>query len=148
MFIACPQCRAAMPESAAFCPGCGRRMIVPAEVIPAGRFRDNLAAALAYVSFIPAVILLRLRSYKGNHLVRFHALQSILVAIAAVLFAIGVRILFALLSLIPRFGYLFACLAVFVALLAAVMVWLVLLIKALQGKRFKLPVIGSLAERL
>ncbi len=115
---------------------------------PAGSFRDNLAAALAYVSFIPAVILLRLRRYKRNNLVRFHALQSIFLAVAAALVAIVVRILFALLSLIPRFGYLFACLAVFVAVVAGVMVWLVLLIKALQGKRFKLPVIGSLADRL
>jgi uncharacterized membrane protein len=150
MFIACPQCRAVMPENAAFCPGCGLRMIaVPAAVNPpSGRFRDNLAAALAYVSFVPAVILLRLHSYNRNRLVRFHALQSIFFAIAAVLFAIVVRILFALLSLIPRFGYLFAWLAVFVAVLAGLMVWLVLLIKALQGERFKLPVIGRLAERV
>jgi len=138
-----------MPENAAFCPGCGRRMIaVLSEAGPTGRFRDNLAAALAYVSFIPAVIFLRLRSYKHNNLVRFHALQSIFFAIATILLAIVVRILFALLSLIPRFGYLFACLAVFVAVLAGVMVWLVLMIKALQGKRFKLPVIGNLAERV
>jgi uncharacterized membrane protein len=149
MFIACPQCHAVMPEGAAFCPGCGRRMIVaPAAVSPPVRFRENLMAALAYVSFVPALILLRLQSYKGNRLVRFHAVQSIFFAIAAVLFAIVVRILFALLSLIPRFGYLFAWLAVFVAVLAGLMVWLVLLIKALQGERFKLPVIGRLAERV
>jgi len=149
MFIACPQCHAVMPEGAAFCPGCGRRMIVvPAAVHPPGRFGDNLLAALAYVSFVPAVILLRVRTYKSNRLVRFHAVQSIFFAITAVLFAIVVRILFALLVEIPRFGYLFAWLAVFVAVLAGLMVWLVVLIKALQGERFKLPVIGRLAERV
>ena len=148
MFIACPQCHAVMPEDAAFCPGCGRRrIVVSAAVKPPARFRDNLMAALAYVSFVPAVLLLWLHSYKSNRLVRFHAVQSIFFAITTVLFAIVVRILFALLLLIPRFGYLFACLAVFVAAVAAVMVWLVLLIKALQGERFKLPVIGRLAER-
>jgi len=149
MFIACPQCHAVMPEGAAFCPGCGRRMIVmPAAVKPASRFRDNLLAALAYVSFVPAVILLQLRSSRRNRLVRFHAVQSIFLAITAVLFAIVVRILFGLLSLIPRFGYLFGCLAVFVAVLAGLMVWLVVLIKALQGERFQLPLIGRLAERV
>jgi len=150
MFIACPQCHAVMPEGAAFCPGCGRRMIVvpAAAAHPPGRFRDNLLAALAYVSFVPAVILLRLQTSKSNRLVRFHALQSIFFALTAVLFAIVVRILFALLVEIPRFGYLFAWLAVFVAVLAGLMIWLVVLIKALQGERFKLPVIGRLAERV
>jgi len=148
MFIACPQCHASMPGSAAFCPGCGRRMIaVPAEAGPTSRFGDNLAAALAYVSFIPAVILLRLDSYKRNHLVRFHALQSIFLAIAAVFSLIVLRIVFALLLLIPRFGYFFAWLAVLLTALAGVTVWVVVLIKALQGERFKLPVIGNLAER-
>ena len=137
-----------MPEDAAFCPGCGRRMIaVPAAAGPTGHFRDNLAAAVAYVSFIPAVILLRLHSYKHNYLVRFHALQSIFLAIAAVLLAVVLRIVFAILLLIPRFGYLFAWLLVVDSALAGVMVWVVVLIKALQGERFKLPVIGKLAER-
>ncbi len=138
-----------MPERAAFCPGCGRRMVVsPGTEEPPGSFFDNVAAALAYVSFVPAVILLRHHSYNRNYLVRFHALQSIFLAIAAVLSAIVLRILFALLSLIPRFGYLLAWLVVLVAVLAAVIVWLVVVIKALQGERFKLPWIGRLAERV
>ncbi|HXW90478.1 MAG TPA: hypothetical protein VEK33_08010 [Terriglobales bacterium] len=138
-----------MPESAAFCPGCGRHMMAaPDRGDPPGPFRNNLAAALSYVSFVPAVIFLRLQSYNRNRLVRFHALQSIFLAITAVLAAIVLRILFALLSLIPRLGYLFAWLAVLVAVLAAVTVWLVVMIKALQGERFKLPGIGSLAERV
>jgi uncharacterized membrane protein len=120
----------------------------PASGGASGRFPDNVAAALAYVSFVPAVILLRLRSYNRNYLVRFHALQSIFLAIASVLSAVVLRFLFGLLSMIPWFGYLFAWLAVLVAVLAAVTVWLVVLIKALQGKRFKLPLIGSLAERV
>jgi uncharacterized membrane protein len=137
-----------MPESAAFCPGCGRRMIaVPAQAGPKGRFRDNLAAAAAYLSFIPAIILLRLRCYKHNQLVRFHALQSIFLAVAAVFLAVVLRIVFAMLLLIPRFGYLIAWLVVLETGLAGVMVWVVVLIKALQGERFKLPVIGNLAER-
>lgn len=137
-----------MPADAAFCPGCGRRMIaVPAEVGSTGFLKENVAAALAYVTFIPAIVFLRLKPFNHNHLVRFHSWQSIFLAIAAALAALLLRILFFLLSIVPRLGYLLGSLAVVVVGLGFVILWLVVLIKAFQGELFKLPVIGDLAEK-
>jgi uncharacterized membrane protein len=138
-----------MPANAAFCPGCGRRMIaVPAEFATTGFVKENVAAALAYVTFIPVIVFLRVRPFKQNRLVRFHSWQSILFAIAAIVAAIVLRILSFVFSLIPRFGYLLASLAVLVVGLGFAILWLVVLIKAFQGELFKLPVIGDFAEKV
>lgn len=138
-----------MPADAAFCPGCGRRMIaVPAEVASTGFLRENAAAALAYVTFIPAIVFLRLKPFNHNRLVRFHSWQSIFFAIAAALASLVLRILFFLLSLVPRLGYLVGSLVVVMVALGFVMAWLVVLIKAFQGELFKLPIIGDLAEKV
>jgi uncharacterized membrane protein len=137
-----------MPADAAFCPGCGRRMIaVPAEVASTGFLRENVAAALAYVTFIPAIVFLRLKPFNHNRLVRFHSWQSILFAIAAAVASLMLRILFFVFSLVPRLGYLLGSLAVLVVGLGFAILWLVVLIKAFQGELFKLPVIGDFAEK-
>ena len=52
-----------------------------------------------------------------------------------------------MLALIPVIGFLLAWLALTVASMGWVILWLVLVVKALQGATFKLPVIGSLAEK-
>jgi uncharacterized membrane protein len=136
-----------MPLDAAFCPGCGCRMIVaPASVGAPGFLPDNVAGALAYVTPIPAVVFLRLKPFNRNHFVRFHSMQSILLMLAGVAVAIAVRVLFWLLSLIPRFGYLLASLVVLLVVLAWVILWLVIVVKAWQHELYKLPVIGNLAE--
>jgi uncharacterized membrane protein len=57
------------------------------------------------------------------------------------------RALFSILGLIPWLGYLLAWLAVLLVSLAWGILWLVVVVKALQGELFKLPVIGDLAER-
>ena len=136
-----------MPLDAAFCPGCGRRIIVaPASVGARGFLPDNIAAALAYLTPIPAIIFLRVKPFNRNHFVRFHSFQSIFLTLAGLAVAVALRILFWLLSLIPRVGYLMASLAVLLAVLAWVILWLVIVVKALQHELFKLPVIGNLAE--
>lgn len=136
-----------MPDDAAFCPGCGRRMIVaPASVGAQGFLPDNIAAALAYFTPIPAIVLLRLKPFNRNHFVRFHSFQSLFLTLAMVAVAIAARFLFWLLSLVPRFGYLMASLMVMFVVLACGILWLVMIVKAFQHYLFKLPVIGNLAE--
>jgi len=122
-------------------------IVAPAAAGSTGVLKENLAAALAYFTFIPAVIFLGVKPFKRNHFVRFHSFQSIFLAIACVIVAIAMRLVFAALCLIPFFGYLLARLVVLLVALAAVLVWLVVVVKALQGERFKLPVIGGFAER-
>jgi uncharacterized membrane protein len=148
MPISCPQCSAEMPDAAAFCPGCGRRMIaVPGAVASTGFLKENVAGTLAYFTFIPALVFLRIMPFKRNHFVRFHSFQSIYLLLAGLLVALGMRLVFPLLTLIPWLGYLLAWLAVLLVLLAWAMLWAVAVVKAFQGELFKLPVIGGFAER-
>ena len=49
--------------------------------------------------------------------------------------------------IIPIVGPLFVVLVLVVTAFAAVVVWLVLVVKALQGEMFKLPVLGKFAEQ-
>ena len=171
MPITCPQCHARMPDNVAFCPGCGRRMWVPGQdakrpaasppvirtpaVVPVSvtaastpsQFKDNLLGALAYITFVPAVIFVLIEPFKRDRFIRFHSFQSIFLTIATIVIAIALRILYSILTLVPVVGYLMAWLAVTVAVLGWGILWLVLLVKALQGQSFRLPVIGSLAEK-
>jgi uncharacterized membrane protein len=115
--------------------------------LPIGR-NDNLIAATAYITFIPAIFFVLIETFKRNRFIRFHSFQSIFLAVATILAAIAMRILYSLLALIPVLGYLLAWLTSAVLLLGWVILWLVLLVKALQGETFRLPWIGSLAEKI
>lgn len=174
MPISCPQCQAEMPDNAAFCPGCGRRMWVPGqeasktvvnrpaitapavripeETTPAANIsvqpKDNFLAALAYVTFVPAAVFLLIGPLKHNRFIRFHSLQSIYLTVATIAVAIVIRIAYSILTLIPVIGFLLAWLVLAVTSLGCVILWLVLLVKALQGATFKLPLIGNLAEKV
>jgi uncharacterized membrane protein len=58
-----------------------------------------------------------------------------------------VRVVFLGLLFIPIVGPLLAVLLVVVVALATVFTWIVLLVKAFQGERFALPLIGNLSEQ-
>ena len=137
-----------MPDSAAFCPSCGRSMrIEPAAKQSVGALRENFAGALAYFSFLPATFLLLRDPYRKNSFVRFHAVQCLLFWLLSVAMAALVRLFTLLLLFVPLAGPLLALLLVTMVALAAVFVWIVLVVKAFQGERFALPFVGELAER-
>lgn len=95
----------------------------------------NLAAALSYLlGFITGIVFLLVE--KENKFVRFHAMQS------TITFA-GLFVVTVVLGAIPILGRI---LSVFLWL-ASIVLWLVLLIKAFQGEKFKLPIVGDVAER-
>jgi uncharacterized membrane protein len=108
---------------------------VPEET-PQSGLSDNAAGALAYVTIIPAIIFLIVEPYNKNSYVRFHSWQSIFLGIAA--FAVNI-----VLTVIPIIGWI---LIPFVGL-AFLVIWIIVLLKALKGQRFKLPFIGNLAEK-
>jgi uncharacterized membrane protein len=104
---------------------------------------QNTAAGLSYIAgWVTGIIFFLLE--KKNRFVRFHAMQSIL-------FFGGASVLGFVLRFASDFapGFLslgFACLAGIVGLVAFVG-WIVLMINGFQGKYFKLPVVGDMAER-
>jgi uncharacterized membrane protein len=96
----------------------------------------NVAAALAYaIGWITGVAFLI--SEHENKFVRFHAWQSTITfgALSAVWF-IGLAI--------PFLGWLLSF--VIVVPLSAIL-WLLLMFKAYQGERYKLPIVGDMAEQ-
>lgn len=106
--------------------------------------RERLAAAFAYFSFIPAAIFLLLARFKANRFIRFHSFQSIFLACGAALLAGILWLIFVTFSFIP---FLAAALIATLVSLGCFFLWMVLLVKAFQGKRFKLPWIGDFAEK-
>jgi len=131
----CPHCGTAMPENAAFCPGCGWSMT---PLLP----EERAAAAVAYLTFIAGAVLLLLPAFRKNRFVRFHAWQSVL--LWGVFFVLTIAALFlsnvAAAMLFLLFGIL--------ASLAMLFLWIVLTLKAWQGERFEVPVFGEFAARL
>ena len=88
---------------------------------------DNVAGMLAYITILPAILFLILPDYNKRPFVRFHAFQSICLAVC--LF-VGV---------IPFLGWI-VDLVLFVC-------WIMCLVKAYGGEKWKIPVLGNLAEK-
>jgi len=93
---------------------------------------ENVAGLLCYVlGWISGVVLLLIET--ENKFVRFHAMQSIIVF--GILTIAGI-----ILNLIPFIGWIVPA--------AGFILWVVLMVKAYQGTRYKLPWAGDLAENL
>lgn len=107
-----------------------------------GGLTENVAGALAYVTIIPAIIFLVVDPYNKNSFVRFHSFQSIFLHIASLVCWVALGIF----GHIPLLGWLGLLLWPLVGL-GFFIVWLVVLFKAYQGQRYKLPVIGDIAEQ-
>ncbi len=148
MPITCPDCAASMPENVAFCPACGQAMHeVERARGKVGILPEPVAGALAYCTFFPALIFLWLEPYRTNRFVRFHSFQCIGLFLVAIAAGAVLRIVGVLLALVPSFGPLLVLLASMLIGLGLFVIWLVLVVKALQGEMFKLPFVGNYAEK-
>lgn len=102
---------------------------------------ENVAAALCYsLGLITGILFLVLAPYNQNRNIRFHAFQSIFFHVACIIILIGWNIV----SLV--FGWLLGLISPLL-LIGFFVLWLVLIIKAYQGQRLVLPIIGPLAEK-
>ena len=106
---------------------------------------ENAAGTIAYFTFIPAIVLLLVTPYKNSNFIRFHAWQSVLLNFTAFI----VEIVFGLAALMLIFTDM--AIPVFVLRILWVLwllLWLVCVLRALNGKRFKIPLLGNIAEKL
>ena len=101
----------------------------------------GLLAMLA-ATFIPAIIFLVVAPYNTNPKVKFHAWQSIFLAGLWV----AIWIVLAIIGVIPFVNFIDLFLFPVVGI-AFLILWLITMIQAFQGKRFKIPVLGNFAEK-
>lgn len=152
----CTKCGALVPDNAVFCGSCGApQSAVPASpgsaplVAPAAQSQmaENVAATLSYVlGWLTGLIfyLIDKRPY-----VRFHAAQSIVVfgGLHILTFIIGA--LFGISMVTGGWAGFSMGLALYRILdLVILVLWVVLMIKAHQGVRFRVPLAADLSERI
>lgn len=166
----CNQCGATVGENARFCNKCGNKLLPtqPAEAYrppvqsaeeprqapspmqqyppppAAGSSTDlkpNIAGMLCYpLTFISGIIFLVLRPYNTDSFVRFHAYQSIFFALALFI----INLLLGVVSIVLP-GFLESLLYTGLRLLALGGTgWS--MYQAYLGNRFKLPLVGDMAE--
>lgn len=143
----CLSCGHNTLNGSAFCSSCGASQ--NAGLSTSAGLASNAAGALAYVAgIITGTIFLLLAPYKNDHFVRFHAIQSILLNIAWIVF----WIVWGFMSVFfgPRAGGLFSV-AVFpvylIFMLGSFALWLYLMHSAYKGYLFYLPILGNIAAK-
>jgi uncharacterized membrane protein len=88
---------------------------------------ENVAGFLCYLFvFITGIVFLVVE--KKSSFVKFHAMQSTITFLILLV-----------LSWIPVIGFIFWILGI--------ILWLLLMIKALQGQKYLLPIVGKMADR-
>jgi uncharacterized membrane protein len=155
----CTKCGATVADNAAFCGSCGAPQTagpVTSSPVPAGsagpgnqppQMAENVAGLLCYVlGWLTGLIFYFIDK---RPFVRFHAAQSIVV------FG-GLHIITIVLGMFFGFSLLAGGLAGFsvgfaiyhLIELGALILWIVLMIKAYQGVKFRVPVAADIAEKL
>ncbi len=152
----CAKCGS--PVEGKFCAKCGSPVVAPGaapgDVPPAPAapvsgnpglgMDENLAAALCYIPIIGLIFLL-VEPYNKNRTVKFHAMQSLFYCIAWIAVGIVLGIFGGILMPLGMWGFWLLIsrlvqLALFVGLI-------IMAVKAYQGSRFLMPIIGPLAEK-
>jgi len=99
---------------------------------------ENVASALCYVlTWVTGLIFILLE--KENKTVKFHAWQSFLTFLGVFI----VYFIFYAMSWFIPFMWILSSLVGLVMFI----LWLIFIIKAYQGEKFKLPIVGDMAEK-
>lgn len=130
-------------------PGPGSGAPHPTGPVPAGGsgLPENVAGALSYlIGPVTGVVFFLID--RDRPFVRFHAVQSIGVAIAWVVVAVVLMILSTILGFIPILGWLVSALLTLGLSLAGFGLWLWLMYQAYQGNRWEVPGLGPHVRRI
>ncbi|MBI3282540.1 DUF4870 domain-containing protein [Candidatus Curtissbacteria bacterium] len=102
----------------------------------------NIVAALSYfLGFITGIIILVVE--RDDKYVRFHAMQSTVIFTGLFVLNLILSVVFGSLTFL---GFL-AAVVNSVVTVAALLIWIVSMIKAYQGQVFKWPIAGDFAEK-
>ncbi|MEP7272522.1 MAG: DUF4870 domain-containing protein [Acidobacteriota bacterium] len=172
----CPSCAASIPESARFCNKCGAKIVPtqPAQSAPppasyqvppsyqaapppqhpqpqfsapttSSGLQPNVAGLLCYVAgLVTGILFLVLDPYNKDRFVRFHAFQAIFLHVAW----IGLWIVTSILdSFLPWGLGIVVTLLQLAMWLGGIALWVYAMIKAYNNEKFKIPLIGDIAEQ-
>jgi uncharacterized membrane protein len=144
----CPKCGSPVGVAPGAAPGAAPGGAPPTPSAPVGNpglgLDENVAAALCYIPIIGLIFLL-VEPYNKNKTIKFHAMQSLFYCIAWIAVGIVLGIFSGIMLGVGMFGFWLLInrlveLALFVGLV-------VMAVKAYQGSRFVMPIIGPIAEK-
>jgi uncharacterized membrane protein len=145
----CTKCGTMVADNVAFCPSCGTPQaagVAPAMAPGAGTqsgMSENVAGLLCYVlGWVTGLIFYFIDK---RPFVRFHAAQSIVVFGGLTVIRIVLAMLFVS-SGLAGFSMGFGLLTL-VSILGVVL-WILLMIKAYQGEKFRIPLAADLADQI
>jgi len=146
----CEKCGVEMVAGSAFCASCGRPVALGSgehggTAVATASLSANVAGALCYLGgAVTGVLFLILEPYRHDRFVRFHAFQSIFFTIGWIVLHLALGMIE---SVLPwALWHVMAALSMLVSLgLFCLALWL--MYRAYNNERFKLPVIGDLAEK-
>jgi uncharacterized membrane protein len=155
----CTKCGAVVAENAAFCASCGSPQSAPGgapsaapSAPPAGsagqtQMAENVAGLLCYVvGWVTGLIFFFIDK---RPFVRFHAAQSIVVFGGLHILSIVLGMFFGVSLFATGFaGFSVAWALIGLINIVAIVLWIVLMIKAYQGERFRVPVAADIAEKI
>ena len=137
----CSGCGAQMADGATTCGGCGKGQSVgggaaaaPAPVAQSSGMNDNVASAISYFAIIGLVFLF-IEPFNTNKAVRFHAFQSVFLWVACII----LQVVMVFTIILSPFSILVGLASTIIAVICA--------IKAYQGQKLVLPVIGPMAQK-
>jgi uncharacterized membrane protein len=105
----------------------------------------NVAGLLTYLlGPITGVLFLVLE--KENRFVRFHAFQSVAVGVALIAISIVLGVVSSVLAFVPVLGWIVAIVANLGFGLVTLVLWIALMLRALGGHEWELPVVGRWAR--
>lgn len=156
----CTKCGAVVADNAAFCASCGSPQSASGgapsaapSAPPTGSaaqaqpMAENVAGLLCYVvGWITGLIFFFIDK---RPFVRFHAAQSIVVFGGLHILSIVLGMFFGVSLFATGFaGFSMAWALVGLINIVAIVLWIVLMIKAYQGERFRVPVAADIAEKI
>jgi uncharacterized membrane protein len=147
----CSKCGAAVADNAAFCPSCGATQGAVATAPPAASTQtgmsENVAGLLCYLlGWVTGLIFFLIDK---RPFVRFHAAQSIVVFGGLHIISVVLRMFFGVSIMAHGWTGLGAGVMLFHLLhLATFILWILLMVKAYQGERFRVPFAADLADQI
>ncbi|HEY4776611.1 MAG TPA: DUF4870 domain-containing protein [Candidatus Acidoferrales bacterium] len=147
----CTKCGANVADNAAFCPSCGATVGGASPSTPAASSQsglaENVAGLLCYVlGWITGLIFFLTDK---RPFVRFHAAQSIVVFGALMILRIIIGMMFVTSGLTGvATGFSLGIMLSGLVSIVGLVLWILLMVKAYQGERYRLPIAAEFADKL